>query len=212
MCRFYSFQIYDYLLKYGYKKMMRLDDDSYIVENMTKLFVLVTEDTPYICRLFQSEDVVYRKHVDYFVNIFTDRMNYDRIQEEQIAICPFNNFFLLDLSIYEREDVQKFLFFMDCVGGIYSHRWGDAVLQNILLRLLLPHSVYRMGFTYSKWGIVHDKEWDWDTQTGDSMIRLEEYFTDPQSLEKNEYIMFMTTFYSVCILFFVLLISWIRFY
>lgn len=209
MCRFYSIQIYDFLLNEGYNKMARLDDDSFIEESIPQLFDNIQEDIPYICRLFQEEDILYRNYFNTFVNIFTEKMNLKTLTDRDILSCPFNNFFVLDLSIYKNPNVQLFLFFIDCVGGIYSYRWGDAIIQNIILRLFLSRPLYQIGFRYSKWGISHENEWNYKVNESDNIREIREYFNKEYSFFSNEYIYYMTIFFSISIIFFIVFISWI---
>jgi len=152
MCRFYSLLIYDRLIELGYKKMSRLDDDSWILSKITEMFQLVNPDKPYICRLILDENPNYAKHMDTFIQEYFDSsFDFDKTIEN----IPFNNFFILDLSLYQQKPILDYLKTVDYNGGIYKHRWGDALVQGNLLKIFnIPYFI--LPFPYSKWGVVYE--------------------------------------------------------
>ena len=153
MCRFYSITVYYTMLKLGYRKMMRLDDDGYILSKIPNVFEYVSPENPYLCRLFQNESTKTTEnildHVDEFAKFYNIR-HYRRPKETEIVI-PFNNFFVLDLSFYQDMTVSQFLKYVDLVGGIYENLWGDALVQGLLLKLKNVQ-VQKFEFAYGKWG------------------------------------------------------------
>jgi len=158
MCRFYSFQVFYFLLKHRYKKMMRLDDDSFIMESIPQLFQNMKDNVKYICRLTQVETEDYSEYFTFFTNLYCQNSLQKKLTEQDFQTSPFNNFFILDLSIYQDNRVRQYLSFIDLIGGIYSRRWGDAIVQNALLRLSGREIFLMMNFQYSKWGIVYEKK------------------------------------------------------
>lgn len=152
MCRFYSLLIYPKLIEWGYQKMVRLDDDGFLLSPIKELFNKIQKPNSYFCRLFQMEDITYSKHYSDHLKCFCA---YHSIPfPDNIFHVPFNNFFVLDLHIYKHPLVQKFLMYVDMTGGIYEHRWGDALIQGTLLKLI-GTKAEKMVFDYSKWGVIY---------------------------------------------------------
>jgi hypothetical protein len=77
-------------------------------------------------------------------------------EESSFYHVPFNNFFLLDLTLYTQPRVVDFLDYIDHHGGIYLYRWGDALIQGTMLKYICQVKIQQLDFQYSKWLIVHD--------------------------------------------------------
>lgn len=68
----------------------------------------------------------------------------------------YNNFFLSSVSFWRRPDVQKLLHFIDRSGGIYTHRWGDALIHAAVVQMfLLDKQVHK----FSDWTYEHSTLW-----------------------------------------------------
>jgi len=175
MCRFYSILIYPQLLRWGYRKMMRLDDDSFVMEPLPLLFKSVSPENPYKCRLLQQESNKFAYDFYQEYHAFCDLYKIPCPDKSyDFYVIPFNNMFVLDLSIYERTDVKNYLQYMDKTGGIYRYRWGDALIQGVMIRQLCNiRDISLFRFSYSKWGITFDKDHTF-LELYEDMLPLEE--------------------------------------
>ena len=161
MCRFYSLLVYPQLLEWGYKKMMRLDDDSFPLETLPRLFGSVSPENPYMARITQKEGETFRRNFYPTFSAFCQSKGLPCPAEEdpEFYIIPFNNFFVVDLSLYQRPIVQDYLAYMDRSGGIYRYRWGDALVQGIMVKHVAGiKDVPLFTFRYAKWGIEFDED------------------------------------------------------
>jgi len=149
MCSFYSFYVYPLFLSWGYRKLMRLDDDSVLLRPVRRLFSI---EKDYVYRLTMEEDQRYMEYFEPFL-----RKYFDRLTEYPREIV-FNNFFLLNLDIYRDSDIRYYLSMVYSSGGVYYCRWGDAVVQSYMLLYMwkLRFSIMRLEFSYEKWGYPHE--------------------------------------------------------
>jgi len=150
MCSFYSFYVYDVFLHWGYEKMMRLDDDSFLLEKLDRLF---TYPQDYVYRLSVEEDPRYMLYYQEVVDRYCHSRHLPLIKRLERTV--FNNFFVLRLSIYKDPLVRDFLNYIYRSGGIYYFRWGDAIVQSTLLKLQPHFSILPLTFDYQKWGYTY---------------------------------------------------------
>ena len=163
MCRFYTLLLYPKLIEWGYKKMMRLDDDSFPLETLPLLFRSVSPEQPYMARLLQNEGETFRRFYYPFLAKFcaTKKLSLPPEDDPDFFIVPFNNFFIVDLSLYERPLVKEYLHYMDRTGGIYKYRWGDALLQGMMIKYVCGITdIPLFTFRYSKWGLEFEEDID----------------------------------------------------
>lgn len=155
MCSFYSFYVYPLFIRWGYQKLMRLDDDSFLLDEIHES--LFDRKADYSFRLKQIEDEKYMLYFKDCLDYFCQENMIPLIEIEKQII--FNNFFIVDLKIYTDPDVLKYLRAMYTTGGVYYCRWGDALIQSYIFKLW-PNkfSVEQIKFTYKKWGYRFDKE------------------------------------------------------
>ena len=50
----------------------------------------------------------------------------------------YNNFEISRLSLWLSGDYQRFINYIDRLGGIYYHRWGDAPIKSIAVAMFVP--------------------------------------------------------------------------
>ena len=154
MCSFYSFHVYPLFIKWGYQKLMRLDDDSFLLDKTDSLFSI---ESDYLYRLNQIEDTKYMLYFEECLDYFC-KDNMIPLMEMDTKII-FNNFFIVDLKIYNDADVLKYLKAMYSAGGIYYCRWGDALIQSYIFKLWPQKFLVRqIQFEYQKWGYRFQKE------------------------------------------------------
>jgi len=154
MCSFYSFYVYPIFIKWGYKKLMRLDDDSFILEQLDEKIFEMNID--YIYRLEQIENENYMLYFKEFIQQFCLKTKNKFIFDSTII---FNNFFIVDLKVYQDQNVIKFLNAVYHSGGIYYCRWGDALIQSYIFKLFPEKfTTQKIKFAYEKWGFLYTKE------------------------------------------------------
>jgi len=49
----------------------------------------------------------------------------------------YNNFEISALSLWTSQQYQDYIDYIDLLGGIYYHRWGDAPIKTIAVTLFL---------------------------------------------------------------------------
>jgi len=161
MCRFYAMLVYPQLLDWKYKKMMRLDDDSFPLENLPLLFRSVSPQEPYKARIMQKESKTFSR---YFYEFFAKFCETQHIQcppesDKEFYVVPFNNFFVVDLSLYQQPRVLQYLTYIDRSGGIYKYRWGDALIQGMMVKYVCGITdIPLFSFRYSKWGLEYEDD------------------------------------------------------
>jgi hypothetical protein len=153
--------VYPQLLGWKYKKMIRLDDDSFPLENLPLLFRSVSPQEPYKARIMQKESKTFSQ---FFYDFFTKFYETQNIQcpsesDPEFYVVPFNNFFVVDLSLYQQPKVLQYLTYIDRSGGIYKYRWGDALIQGMMVKYVcnIP-DIPLFSFRYSKWGLEYEDD------------------------------------------------------
>lgn len=161
MCRFYSMLVHKYLTKYEY--YMRLDDDSFIEEDIAvDLF-----------RYMKHKEYTYAYNmINIDCNVCTSGMHKnvtDYIATRKITpknnvndywifhnghASPrifFNNYHISRVDFWSSADVKDFLDHIDSTGNIFYSRWGDAPIQTMALALFCPRDkLWCTDFAYSK--------------------------------------------------------------
>ncbi len=152
MCRFYMMEFYKYLE--GYDWYWRLDVDSILLteinfdvfnflEQNNKVYGYVAEipEHPPVIQHFSAFIKKYQKQYNNqgkFTSYLLDKngnYNYRMI---------YNNFEICKLSIYKKDEIQKFLKLIDKTGCIYEYRWGDAPIRTVMLSLFFERNqIYR---------------------------------------------------------------------
>jgi len=63
----------------------------------------------------------------------------------------FNNFEVSDLRVWMSAEYRDYFNFVDRLGGIYYHKWGDAAIKTIAVTLFIPrHQTHKFtGIVYS---------------------------------------------------------------
>jgi len=142
MCRFHAKTVYEQPILRDVEFVWRLDHDSFI-----------TRDIGYdIFELMREQHVIYG-----FVKVFrelpkwttglwdaaNEYINVALVKTEFFNKMPrnnyyYNNFEVSRLSLWLSEDYQRFINYIDRLGGIYYHRWGDAPIKSIAIAMFVP--------------------------------------------------------------------------
>lgn len=190
MCSFYSFYVYPIFIQWGYKKLMRLDDDSFILEKIDEKIFEMNVDFTY--RLEQIENQNYMMYFKEFIKQFCQKTKNKFVFDPTII---FNNFFIVDLKVYKDPHVIEFLNAVYHSGGIYYCRWGDALIQSYILKLFSERfTIKKIRFAYEKWGFLYTKE----------------HFILPETNNKNNGTISILLSLCMLILILLLLIIWIH--
>ena len=138
MCRFHSKLIYELPVVKNLEYVWRLDDDSQILKpikydvfkfmrchNFKYGYVWVVTDEPWIEGL--EEGVM--RHWKGLIPHPTFAVN--------LPMIVFNNFEISATSLWMSDGYRRYIELVDKLGGIYYHRWGDAPIKALAVRLLL---------------------------------------------------------------------------
>ena len=70
----------------------------------------------------------------------------------------YNNFEISKIEIWNKRKYRHFVEYIDRLGGIYYHRWGDAPIKGLALSLFVPrdklHRFSDVGYKHA--GMVND--------------------------------------------------------
>jgi alpha 1,2-mannosyltransferase len=141
MCRFHSKLVYEQPIMSALDYALRLDDDSLILRP-------ISYD---IFRYARDNGIKYGYVVDGFEAACVDGLwpAVDRYIERE-GIRPqfyfnrsifsifYNNFELSSMELWRSQAYQKYIDYIDRLGGIYFSRWGDAPIKTIAVSLFLP--------------------------------------------------------------------------
>lgn len=178
MCRFFVLGMFKVLDQMGYEWVMRLDEDSFILDPIPYNFVedMERKGGTYGFRMPLLETRGYYEGLPELMASFMQLYGLppkDRAFLEELFIPPgswpggnesfnkftsaeynrkiiYNNWFICKVGFFRRPDVLLFLKYVDRSGGLYHRRWGDALVQTFTVRLFL-----------SREELVHYTDWDY---------------------------------------------------
>eukprot|EP01038_Epipyxis_sp_PR26KG_P013005 gene13005-17435_t len=162
MCRFHATQVHQYLKTEGYgnyEYVMRLDDDSQLtypigydlfklMKNNNKLYgyVNIADDDPICVTGLWKESALFLNKT----GIKPRKGNFFHEWREPAVF--YNNFEISHMSLWKSSFWQKYMDYIDHIGGIYQLRWGDAPIHTIAISLmLLPSETH----AFSDIGYIH---------------------------------------------------------
>ena len=144
MCRFHVKGVYEQGILQGFDYHWRLDDDS-----------LLTRRVHYdVFKHMQSHDYLYGYiwiHVDSHLCTkglweATEQYILDRnIQTQYFSnwASPkifYNNFEVSSSKLWRSDTFRDFIEYIDRLGGIYYHRWGDAPIKGLAVSMFVPEN------------------------------------------------------------------------
>jgi len=142
MCRFHAKLIYEQVIIRGFEFAWRLDHDSEILQpihydvfkfmrnnNLQYGYVIVINEAPR-CAVNLWESVEF-----YIRNTTTRTTFFEQWQEYRMF---YNNFEISRLSLWFSDDYQSYIQYIDRLGGIYYHRWGDAPIKTLAVSMFVP--------------------------------------------------------------------------
>jgi len=156
MCCFHAKSVYEQPILARLHYVWRLDDDSYITKH-------IGYD---VFRLMRD------RHKQYgFVSLRTDTPRciiglWSAVKKymRQRSIKPkfkwshrrifYNNFEISDLNVWRSHEYRDYIDYIDRLGGIYYHRWGDATIKTIAVTLFLSknrmHHFKDIGYKHGR--------------------------------------------------------------
>ena len=142
MCRFHAKLIYEQpimaKLQYGW----RLDDDSELLQP-------IGYD---VFRWMQERSIQYGYILIHYDSLLCTKGLWDAVEsyiklnnirsqfEWKEPMIYYNNFELSDLSIWTSPLYKRFIDYIDRLGGIFYHRWGDAPIKSLAVSLFVPEN------------------------------------------------------------------------
>jgi hypothetical protein len=141
MCRFQAKGVFEQPIMAGLEYIWRLDDDSVLLGPVKfDVFALMRDrglSYGYIKIHVDSTDctaglweavrtyVKHRKITPTFLDKWTDPMIY------------YNNFEISAMSLWTSPEYRDFVDYVDHLGGIYFHRWGDAPVKSVAVSIFV---------------------------------------------------------------------------
>ncbi len=150
MCRFNSKLLYQHPIIKGLEYLWRLDDES-----------LITRPVSYdVFSFMKSNNLMYgyiwihRDSRDCVIDLWESTAKYikknnipaNSLQHWPSPMLYYNNFEISSLKLWMSQEYQAFIEYIDKLGGIYYHRWGDAPIKGIAVSLFVaPHQVHKFS-------------------------------------------------------------------
>lgn len=146
MCRFNSIVVYDFLSDYDYA--LRLDDDSYIMSEITNdIFLEMEKDNvTYVGpkKHTDSHELTTNTLIPFVLNYLKNKNITPKCGFENINMENFyNNIYATKLDFWKREDVKDFLNEIELSNGIYDYRWGDSTIQALAIKIFEGYTSVR---------------------------------------------------------------------
>jgi len=161
MCRFHARQVYEQPILVGLEYVWRLDDDSLLLSVINyDIFVFmknhrlqygymtIDSDSRECTRCFWEAARIYKKLRQ------IESQYFDKWTEPHIF---YNNFEISALSLWKSQQYRDYVNYIDLLGGIYIHRWGDAPIKTIAVTLFLrEEDTYRFSnVSYQHQGFIN---------------------------------------------------------
>ena len=141
MCRFHARQVYKQPILVGLEYIWRLDDDSQLLSVINydlfafmkshrfKYGYIATDLDTAECTMYLWEAAKFYKKLRHFESQYFNRWTAPHIF--------YNNFEISALSLWTSYRYQDYINYIDLLGGIYFHRWGDAPIKTTAVTLFL---------------------------------------------------------------------------
>jgi hypothetical protein len=140
MCRFQAKTVYDQPILVGLRYVWRLDDDSFILKPIGyDVFALMRDR-----QILYGFATVVSDYGPCVVGLWPAVAQYirDRVIKAKFkwprGRIFWNNFELSDLTVWWSEEYTDYIDYIDRLGGIYYHRWGDATIKTVAVTLFVP--------------------------------------------------------------------------
>lgn len=149
MCKFFAYDMYDYLKGYDY--YMRVDTDVYIQTLNYDVFEWVERNKVeygYLIRKLEAHGPT-RQTLPVWVSKYQSRCDLQTASpmDRPLSVCFnfYNNWHIGSVRFFRRPDVQHFLSSVNASGNILAYRWGDSTIQAYAVRLFMrPDALQRI--------------------------------------------------------------------
>ena len=142
MCRFHAKTVYEQPIIQGFDYLFRLDDDSFIQSPINYDIFLKMKQNKLIYGYhdIKPDDKIYVKGLweatDHF--ILSHKIKPQFFYEWPYHKVYYTNFEISRLDFWLSKEYREFVDYVDRLGGIYFHRWGDAPIKTIGVSLFVP--------------------------------------------------------------------------
>jgi hypothetical protein len=142
MCRFHAREVYHQPILCGLEYAWRLDDDSALQGNVEyDVFSFMKEN-----ELIYGYRSIRNDYESCVVGLWPATKEYiknNSIVAEFFATWPFsavyyNNFEVSAMSLWRSPAYQGYMDYLDSLGGIYYHSWGDAPMKTLGVSVFVP--------------------------------------------------------------------------
>lgn len=147
MCKFFAYDMYDYLQEYDY--YMRVDTDVYVQSIKYDVFDWVERNKVeygYLIRKLEAHGPT-RQTLPLWVAKYQSRCDLRTASpmDRPLTVCFnfYNNWHIGSVHFFRRPDVQHFLSSVNASGNILAHRWGDSTIQAYAVRIFMHPSALR---------------------------------------------------------------------
>lgn len=165
MSRFHAKTVYEYPIICNFDYLFRLDDDSHITQPIDfDIFKFMRDnDIQYGYRLAHYDLDVCTEGLWEATSCFVKLKHieptfYDKWPRPKIF---YNNFEISKTSFWLSPEYQRFINFIDQLGGIFYNRWGDAPIKSLAVSLFLNqsqiHCFKRIGYQHGNNVVVNKK-------------------------------------------------------
>ena len=140
MCRFQAKTVYEQPILAGLDYVLRLDDDSYIYRPIGYDIFRLMRDR----KIQYGFTTVVSDYGPCVVGLWPAIVSY--MKERNIKSqfrwprgrIYWNNFEISDMSVWRSPEYRDYIEYIDRLGGIYYHRWGDATIKTAAVTLFVP--------------------------------------------------------------------------
>jgi len=157
MCQFQAKEIYKHPIIEGLEFVWRLDDDSELISAIEFDVFAFMRDSG----LKYGYVKIHQDALECTYGLWQAAERYIRLKRIKPTffaewIDPmiyYNNFEVSALSIWLSQDFTDFINFIDNLGGIYYHRWGDAPIKSIAVSMFVPKNcthIFRIGYKHGQ--------------------------------------------------------------
>jgi len=154
MCRFHAKGVYQQPILVGLDYTWRLDDDSQLLTSIKyDVFAFMKNH-----RLQYGYKIIYPDSRECTLCLWEAAKLYKKQRQIQSQYFDkwsephifYNNFEISALSLWKSQQYQDYINYIDLLGGIYIHRWGDAPIKTIFVTLFLrkEDTHFFANFTY----------------------------------------------------------------
>ena len=157
MCRFHAKEIYEHPIIQGFDYLFRLDDDSFITRpiHYDVFGFMRTGDTDYGFIWSHYDAMSCTKGLweatEHFIN--TTGIKPYFFHKWKRPHIYYNNFEISRTAIWLSEEYKSYVNYLDRLGGMFYHRWGDAPIKGIAISMLVPknktHLFKDIGYTHN---------------------------------------------------------------